>query len=101
MANIYYILSDLSLIILFLEGDSTSCSLKDLLVFVSGADRIPPLGFGKSPSIVFVHTEGRILPTASTCEIQLRLPTAHGSDYQRFKEMMIMALKSHDGFGGV
>jgi hypothetical protein len=81
---------------LFLEGDP-SCSLTDL-VYVSGADHVPPLGF---KNIVFIHTEGRCLPTASACDIQLRLPTIHGSNYQRFKEMMVMALKSHDGFGGV
>ena len=80
---------------LFLEGDP-SCSLTDLLVFVSGADHVPPLGFEKSPNVVC-----RCLPTASTCDIQLRLPTIHGSNYQRFKEMMVMALKSHDGFGGI
>ena len=63
-----------------LEGDP-SCSLTDL-VFVSGADHVPPLGFEKSPNVVFIHTEGRCLPTASTCDIQLRLPTSHGSNYQ-------------------
>ena len=89
-----------ALFINFIEGDP-SCSLIDLLIFVSGADHVPPLGFEKSPNVVFIHTEGRCLPTASTCDIQLRLPTIHGSNYQRFKEMMVMALKSHDGFGGV
>ena len=77
------------------------CSLEDLLIFVTGADRIPPLGFDKSPTVVFVQNEARILPTASTCDLTLRLPTAHGANYNRFKEMMVMALKGHDGFGGV
>ena len=38
---------------------------------MSGADRIPPLGFDKSPTVVFVQNEARILPTASTCDLTL------------------------------
>ena len=79
------------------EGD-IGCSLEDLLIFVTGADRLPPL---KSPTVVFVQNEARILPTASTCDLTLRLPTAHGANYSPFKEMMVIALKGHDGSGGV
>ena len=33
-----------------------SCTLKDLLVFFSGAERIPPLGLdSEAPSICFKH----------------------------------------------
>ena len=76
-------------------------SLSDLLVFVSGADRIPPLGYERAPSVVFDHYQDRIFPTASTCDVQLRLPIVHEGNYQKFREAMIMALKDHDGFGGV
>ena len=78
-----------------------SCSLADLLIFASGANQMPLLGFEKPPTIIFVHNKTRILPTASTCDVELRLPTTHGKDYQKFKEVMVMALGGNDGFGGV
>lgn len=75
--------------------------MTDVLVFCCGAERIPPLGFGKDPKITFLHKGDGKLATASTCDIILRLPTLHGEDYQSFKEAMIMSLKGNDGFGGV
>ena len=74
------------------EGD-IGCSLEDLLIFVTGADRLPPLGFDKSPTAGSYPLYQHIMT--------LRLLTAHGANYSRFKEMMVMALKGHDGFGGV
>ncbi len=94
------------IIILFLFVCVCVCSLSafcgntgsDVLAFCSGADRIPPLGFGKVPKIVFLR-QG-ILATASTCDIVLRLPTVH-TTYESFKDAFIMSLKCNDGFGGV
>ena len=74
------------------------CSLADVLIFASGADHVPLLGYVKSPTLVFVHDKGRVLPTASTCDVQLRLPTIHGNNYQKFK---VLGILDHDGFGGV
>ena len=94
-----YILS----ISFFLAEGNTGCEVKDNLVFFTGADRIPPLGFDKMPSVTFLHSD--VTPskfcTASTCDPQLRLPTCHGEDYEAFKDAMIMSLKDNDGFGGV
>ena len=78
-----------------------SCSLADVLVFTSGADHIPLLGFQKPPILTFVHNKTRVLPTASTCDVELRLPTVHGGNYEKFKEMMVMAICGHNGFGGI
>ena len=78
---------------------NTGCKVGDVLAFCSGADRIPPLGFGKQPKIEFLR-QGYKLATASTCDIVLRLPTIHG-DYESFKDAIIMSLKDNDGFGGV
>lgn len=75
--------------------------MTDVPIFCCGAERIPPLGFGKDPKIVFLYKEDGKLATASTCDIILRLPTLHNEDYQSFKEAMIMSLKGNDGFGGV
>lgn len=84
------------------DGNS-GCDVKDILVFFTGADRIPPLGFSKVPKVTFLHSNVTTLKfcTASTCDLQLRLPTCHGEDYEAFKDAMIMSLKGNDGFGGV
>lgn len=70
--------------------------MEDVLVFFSGSSCIPPLGFDKQPTISFNH-DGT-LATASTCDLQLRLPVVHDS-YEKFKEAMLLSLKGHDGFG--
>ena len=67
-------------------------------MFFSGAERVPPCGFGDtSPSLVFLHGN-QMLPTASTCDLQMRLPIKH-CDYTKFKDAMILGIKCHDGFG--
>ncbi len=79
-----------------------SCTLKDLLVFFSGAERIPPLGFdSEAPSIVFLHDSKSRFPTTSTCSIQFRIPISHGDQYQSFKDDFLLAIFGNDGFGGV
>ena len=87
-------------IIFGLDASGTSgCQVSDVLVFCTGADRIPPLGFGTNPKIVFLR-DGKFA-TASTCAVELRLPTIHGENLQAFMECMVMSLKGNDGFGGV
>ena len=76
------------------------CTLEDILVFFTGASSVPPLGFDRCLSIVFLHDPTAILPTASTCALQLRLPTCF-VEYASFREHMELALKPIDGFGGV
>ena len=87
----------------FLDGD-TGCSLEDVMVFFSGAHQPPPLGFELQPSLTFNHQKGKlatILATASTCDLQIRLPTIHGPNYASFRDAMILSIKGNDGFGGV
>ena len=69
-------------------------------MFFSGASSEPPLGFDIKPSLVFIHTAGATLPTASTCDLQLRVPATY-KQYDGFKEAMILGLKGNDEFGGV
>ena len=76
------------------------CTLEDVLVFFSGANHIPPLGFDVKPTLGFVNFSTATLPTASTCDLQLRLPSVY-KDYCKFKDAMILGLKGNDGFGGV
>ena len=67
-------------------------------MFFSGASAIPPLGFDKKPTLTFCSG---ILPTSSTCDLQLRLPIGHGFDYKKLRDAMVLAVCGHDGFGGV
>uniref|UniRef100_A0A8D0A291 HECT domain-containing protein n=1 Tax=Sander lucioperca TaxID=283035 RepID=A0A8D0A291_SANLU len=72
-----------------------------LLVFATGANAIPPLGFSPQPSVDFLHElplrQGRHLPTANTCINCLRLPVL--KKFEDFKETMEFALKNTQGFG--
>ena len=81
--------------------EKTGCSIEDVLVFCTGTDRVPPLQFNKQPTVTFLHASSAKFATASTCDLQLRLPTSYGADFDAFKGAMVMALKDNDGFGGV
>ncbi len=85
----------------FIIEGKTDCLVADLLVFFTGADRMPPLGFDKQLKVSFIHVSSSKFCTASTCDLQLRLPTCHGEDYEAFREAMVMSLKDNDGFGGL
>lgn len=82
------------------EGE-VECTVEDVMAFFSAASQVPPLGFDKDPTITFNHAGNTVLATASTCDLQLRLPTIHGSIYEDFKEALILSIKGNDGFGGV
>ena len=82
-----------------LTESKSSCSIEDMLVFDTGSDRVPPLGFDFKVKVVFPHSG--LFCTASTCDLQLRIPVSHGENYESFEEAMIMSLKDNDGFGGV
>lgn len=81
--------------------DNIGCSLEDVLMFCSGTDCVPVLGFDRQPTITFLHhPEKGKLPTASACDIQLRLPAVY-KEYSGFRDAMILGLLGNDGFGGV
>ena len=66
-----------------------------ILDFFTGEDCIPPIGY---ESVMLSFNKDLIFPTASTCAIELTLPTKH-KDYDTFKHNMIIALSMHGGFG--
>lgn len=70
-------------------------SLKVILCFFTGADSIPPLGM-KEATLNF--NPDSVLPTASTCAIELTLPTRHKT-YEEFKKYADIAFTMHGGFG--
>ena len=90
-------LSNIKLILVIIIDGNVDCAVEDVLVFVPGSSRIPPLGFDTMPTLSFIK-DGGILATASTCDIQLRIPVIHKS-YERFREAILLSIKGHDGFG--
>ena len=72
-----------------------SCSLEDVLIFFTGADRVPPLGFPQTPTLHFLGNDA-LYPTASTCSLMLRLPTRY-STYDAFKDTMTEGLLCNGG----
>ena len=73
-------------------------TLKDLLVFFSGEETEPPLGFNSRPFLGFCDQNP--LAEASTCDFGLYIPSNH-HDYVTFKDYMTLSLLGHDGFGRV
>ena len=57
-------------------GRRGAVSLGHILKFVTGTDKEPVRGFALHPSITFVEaeSESKMIPTASSCINQLRLP---------------------------
>ncbi|KAL7395333.1 hypothetical protein ABVT39_014643 [Epinephelus coioides] len=75
-------------------------TLEDVLMFATGADRIPPLGFSVVPSLAFLHEHSlrkRKFPEANTCALIMRLPM-HAS-YEQFSDSMISGIKQSPQFG--
>ena len=75
-------------------------TLKDVLFFFTGTEDIPTTGYDVPPSLVFNHTDNPF-PTASTCAVQLVIPTVNCEDQGAFLEKMTYALKHHGGFGKI
>lgn len=89
--------------VLFSPTDEGSSKLQNILVFATGANEIPPIGFIPAPSIEFLHegseesSSKRMLPMANTCINCLKLPLL--TSYEVFKENMDFALGNTQGFG--
>ena len=82
------------------ERPVTLC-IGDLLMFITGADRLPPMGFPDVPVIEFNHNPSVRLPTPSTCAPSITLPMSQASSYDHFQDMMIQGLVQGFGFGNI
>jgi hypothetical protein len=89
----YYII--VFLFLKFAEG-GTESKPRDILLFATGAESIPPIPFQPPPSLAF-HEEGQY-PMASTCDCVLRLPLSH-TDYEIFKASLDYGFLNALGFG--
>ncbi len=59
------------------EEGKTACAginTGTVLAWITGASRVPALGFSPRPSVEFDHTSSSNLPRATTCSNQLILP---------------------------
>ena len=71
--------------------------LQSLLIFVTGLDVIPPLGFSAMPTMTFRHPDAKEpndprseLPTANTCSNALSIPVV--PTYDQFYANMLAAI---------
>jgi len=63
------------------SGRRKDVTLEKVLIFTTGVDEEPVLGFELHPSLVFVDEgDNRFLPTSSTCINQLKLPVGSSSN---------------------
>ena len=82
---------------LFADADIPEVTLNQVLSFFTGAEEVPAGGFECPASLYFSPISQ--FPTASTCALQLTLPTTHYNNAVLFKEKMLYAFHNHDGFG--
>lgn len=76
------------------EDRTQHLHLKDLLAFITGADKIPPMGFDQWIQIIFLYEAKETLPTTSTCVPCIRLPTIH-CNYDSFLLLWWRQLLGH------
>ncbi|XP_041823681.1 G2/M phase-specific E3 ubiquitin-protein ligase [Melanotaenia boesemani] len=83
--------------LLDIEDGAMEVTLEQVLVFVSGADRIPVLGFTPRPTLSFLHEHGKIFPEANTCIVNLKLPIHQ--NYENFCKYMSEGIIQSPTFG--
>lgn len=77
----------------------TGVSLQDILVFATGTNDEPALGFYPEPAVDFLQTHPDCaLPRSSTCENVIRIPTIHLT-FEQFCDRMSFGIKNSPGFG--
>ena len=80
-----------------LDKVPTSLMKLKVLSFCTGSKYSPPLGFDEPITVRFDSTND--LPLASTCAMQLTLPSKCNNNSSKFKENMVFALLNHRGLG--
>ena len=78
-------------------GGEMSVTLEDIFIFITGAEREPPLGLDHRMKLSF--SRRGVLPTASTCTLSLTLPSSLCRE--KFFTNMAEGFKSHGIFGHV
>ncbi|XP_066500774.1 G2/M phase-specific E3 ubiquitin-protein ligase-like isoform X2 [Hoplias malabaricus] len=83
-----------------IEDKQTDLHFEELLIFITGTDEVPALGFPEKPSINFYEPEKHVcrLPYASTCMMGLFLPRGVRG-LALLNEMLLRAVRDSVGFG--
>ena len=79
---------------MFLD-EEVKCRFKDVMIFATGADEEPPLGFVPLPTLRFENAK---YPTANTCSNILNIPLQHQT-YEEFRDAMEFGIMNCAGFG--
>ena len=87
LSPIFYIAGGDALLVV--EDTENRVTLNQLLMFVTGADGVPPLGFPGEPTLNFLHT-GTVFPEANTCALILKLPLH--TTFESFSDSMISGI---------
>ena len=93
----YIPLVDVDCIVYIIIGGTILLRLEEVLSFFTGAERIPPGGFDPKPAVTF--NCDNMYATASTCAMELCLPTRYHDKPSVFRERMITSFRDHGGFG--
>lgn len=85
------------------DGQEVIIKLQDILMFVTGAESIPAIGFSPQPTIEFQHGFGASRKlSANTCGNVLKLPVSEKmTNYTNFKSEFIFCMLNSPGFGNV
>jgi hypothetical protein len=76
----------------------TDDKIGDLLMFCTGCESIPPMGFFE-PSKITILENSSSLPNANTCPLELELPSSVKT-FEEFRKAMNTALEHQkSGFG--
>ncbi|XP_035461894.1 G2/M phase-specific E3 ubiquitin-protein ligase-like [Scophthalmus maximus] len=85
--------------LLQVEDGASPLSLGDVLIFSTGLDKIPAMGFPTQPELEFLHPEDgpAMFPMANTCGPVLRLPVQ--PTFPKFESAMDMGIGGAIQFG--
>ena len=79
-------------------GEEGEHDLTNILKFMTGLERIPPLGL-ESPIRLRYKTDDSKTLNAETCTLKLLLPTVHNTQEDFNEYFTIACRQAHTGFG--
>uniref|UniRef100_A0A8D3E228 HECT domain-containing protein n=1 Tax=Scophthalmus maximus TaxID=52904 RepID=A0A8D3E228_SCOMX len=91
--------TNLQIFFLWFADGASQLSLGDILIFSTGLDKIPAMGFPTQPELEFLHPEDgpAMFPMANTCGPVLRLPVQ--PTFPKFESAMEMGIGGAIQFG--
>lgn len=71
-------------------------NMKDILMFATGCEIVPPCGFDSNPQLEFLR-DGKY-PSSNTCGAIMRIPLQYAT-YEEFAAAMEFGILNSPGFG--